>query len=126
VTVHRGHGMVALAVLAGLSPAEAAVTVAGSVGDSGKYLVSGTPVSGPATAIVKFTFRTLTPGARLSLCAGTLADFESGRCAIHLASSEGPDAMFLSIVDLRTLGGKMLYVSRGGGAGNARFELTAE
>jgi hypothetical protein len=54
------------------------ITITGSVGSSGKYLVTGLPVDTTANAVLKMAFENNTSGTNLGLFAGTGADFESG------------------------------------------------
>jgi len=97
-----------------------------TVGASGKFLVTGMPVSGPTSAIVKLVFGNLTSGTNLELCAGSTADFSSGTCALSLSSSGGPGFNFLTIVDLAQLNGKVLFVKRAVGTAASKFSLTVE
>jgi hypothetical protein len=106
--------------------ANAAVQITDTVGTSGKFLVTGMPVSGPAPAVVKLVFGNLTSGTNLELCAGSSADFSSGACPIRLSSSGGPGFNFLTIVDLAQLNGKILYVKRVVGTAASKFSLTVD
>ena len=128
--MRNGIGKLAALALLGLfatsAPGNAAVQITGTVGTSGKYLVTGMPVSGPASGVVKLVFGNLTSGTNLQLCAGTAADFGSGTCALDLSSSGGPGFNFLTIVDLAQLNGKVLFVKRAVGTATARFSLTVE
>ena len=105
--------------------AEGAVEVTGTVGSNGKYLLSGTSLSGPSSAIVNFAFQNLTSGTNLPLCAGSTADFQAGTCATELASSGGPGFTFLSIVDVGSLNGKVWLINRNVGTA-AKFAVVAE
>ena len=106
--------------------AHAAIQITDTVGPSGKFLVTGMPVSGPANAIVKMVFGNLTSGTNLELCAGSTADFNSGTCALTLSSSGGPGFNFLTIVDVGQLNGKVLFVRRAVGTATAKFSLTVD
>jgi len=106
--------------------ADAAMQITDTVGASGKFLVTGMPVSGPTSAIVKLVFGNLTSGTNLELCAGSTADFSSGTCALSLSSSGGPGFNFLTIVDLAQLNGKVLFVKRAVGTAASKFSLTVE
>jgi hypothetical protein len=108
------------------SGVDAAVSISGIVGASGKFLLTGMPVTGNAPAVLKMTFENRTAGTNLNLCAGTTADFGSGACPINLSSSGGPGFRFLTIVDTATLSGKVLYVKRAVGTTAAEFVLTVE
>ena len=112
----------------GLAPerAHAAVQVTDTVGTSGKFLVTGMPVSSPASAVIKIVFGNLTSGTNLQLCAGSDADFGSGTCTLPLSSSGGPGFNFLTIVDLAQLNGKVLFVKRAVGTAASKFFLTVE
>lgn len=104
--------------------AAAAVVISGTVGASGMYLVTGLPVQGAAPAMIKFTFENRTAGTHLQLCAGDGSDFSG--CTMILANSSGPGFRFLTIVDMPTLSGKVLYVRRGSGTAPSTFVLTVE
>lgn len=111
------------------SGVDAAVSISGIVGASGKYLLTGMPVTGTAgtaPAVLKMTFENRTAGTNLNLCAGTTADFVTGACPMSLASSGGPGFRFLTIVDTLTLSGKVLYVKRAVGTAASEFALTVE
>ena len=53
------------------------VTIIGTVGSSGKYLVTGMPVASKAHTPLKITFENNTGGTNLGLWAGSLAAFET-------------------------------------------------
>jgi len=106
--------------------AAAAVVISGTVATSGKYMVSGIPVTGTAPAMIKLTFENRTAGTNLYLCAGTGGDFAAGGCPMALATSGGPGFRFLTIVDMPTLSGKVLYVKREVGTAASTFVLTVE
>jgi hypothetical protein len=109
-----------------LQTADAAVQVTDTVDTSGKFLVTGMPVSGPASGFIKIVFGNLTSGTNLELCAGSTADFSSGTCALSLSSSGGPGFNFLTVVDLAQLNGKVLFVKRAVGTAASKFSLTIE
>src|SRR5215471_16137386 len=114
-----GMVLITLALLAG--PAKqsfAATTITGTVGISGKYLVTGAPVSA-STGLLKLSFENHTSGTNLELCAGTAADFSSGTCAMVLSDSGGPGFVFLTILDAAQLSGKVVFVRRVVGATNS-------
>lgn len=107
--------------------ADAAVVITGTVGSSGKYLVSGAPISvKKEDGIIKITFESRTAGSNLSLCVGTLENFDSNTCASELVSSGGAGFVFLSIVDVEELNGKVFFVKRNVGSGNSEFTITME
>jgi hypothetical protein len=120
----------ALALGALSTAASAAVTVTDTVGPSGKFLLSGNPVTATGTeargTVIKIVFGNLTAGTNLQLCAGTSADFSSGACPIPLSDSGGPGFSFLTITDLTPIVGKVIYVLRVVGSANAQFQLTVE
>jgi hypothetical protein len=105
---------------------QAAVTITGTVGSSGAYLVSGSPVNYGTHAVLKITFEDQTSGTNLALCAGTAADFTAQKCTIRLSDSGGPGFNFLTIVDAATLNGMAVYVLRDVGSANAKFTLSVE
>jgi hypothetical protein len=59
----------------------ASTTITGTVGPSGKYLVTGAPVTTTAVTVLKFSFENQTSGTNLELCAGSAADFSAGTCS---------------------------------------------
>jgi len=108
--------------------AQALTTITGTVGSTGKYLLTAAPVSVTANAVLKMTFEieTTTGGVNLELCAGNGEDFASGACPTRLGDSGGPGFNFLSIVDAAGLNGKILYVIRAVGVNPASFRFTIE
>lgn len=101
------------------------LTVTGTVGSSGKYLISGSAIC-HGHGCLKLVFENKTSGTNLSLHAGLLSDFNSGAQAQRLSDSGGPGFMFLTITDVHTLAGKFLYVIREVGSADAQFQLTVE
>ena len=121
-----GIVLVTLALLAVTAKqAFAVTTITGTVGISGKYLVTGAPVSA-TTGLLKLSFGNHTAGTNLELCAGTTADFSAGTCAMTLSDSGGPGFTFLTIIDAAKLSGKILFVLRAVGAVNSQFALSVE
>jgi hypothetical protein len=104
----------------------ATTTITGTVGATGKYLVSGSPVTTTTAAVLKISFENSTAGTNLELCAGSAADFGAGNCPTRLSDSGGPGFVFLTIVDTPALAGKFIYVIRAVGIANASFRLTIE
>ena len=104
----------------------AATTITGTVGISGKYLVTGAPVTTTAVTVLKLSFENNTPGTNLELCAGTAADFAAGTCSVRLSDSGGPGFVFLTITDTTQLSGKIIFVQRAVGIAAATFELIVE
>src|SRR5215470_13250906 len=90
-------------LLAVTGNAFAFIIVTGTVGPSGKYLVSGMPVTTTTATVLKLSFENKTSGTNLELCAGTPADFASGTCSIRLSDSGGPGFVFLTITDTSQL-----------------------
>jgi hypothetical protein len=121
-----GIVLTALALLAvPTRQALAATTITGTVGVSGKYLVTGAPVLATA-GLLKLTFENRTSGTNLELSAGTLADFTAGTCAMQLSDSGGPGFTFLTIIDAAKLSGKVIFVRRAVGVANSLFAITVE
>ena len=104
----------------------ASTTITGTVGPSGKYLVTGAPVTATTATMLKISFENKTPGVNLELCAGTAADFASGTCSIRLSDSGGPGFVFLTITDTSQLSGKIIFVQRAVGIAPSTFVLTVE
>jgi hypothetical protein len=119
-----GITLTALALLAiPTRQALAATTITGTVGVSGKYLVTGAPVLA-TSGLLKLAFENRTAGTNLELCAGTTADFSAGTCAMQLSDSGGPGFTFLTIIDAAKLNGKVIFVRRAVGVANSLFALT--
>jgi hypothetical protein len=104
----------------------AATTITGTVGATGKFLVTGAPVTTTTAAVLKISFGNDTGGTNLALCAGTIADFVSNHCALQLSDSGGPGFTFLTIVDTPALAGKVIFVLREVGVATSTFTLTIE
>jgi hypothetical protein len=104
----------------------ASTTITGTVGTSGKYLISGAPVTTTTGAVFKISFGNLTAGTNLELCAGTAAEFAAGTCTTRLSDSGGPGFVFLTIVDTPALSGKFIYVLRAVGTADSGFRMTIE
>lgn len=102
------------------------IAIKGSVGPSGKYLVTGMPVDTKTHTVLLITFENNTLGTNLSLCAGSDADFAAGTAAIRLSDSGGPGFQFLTIVDSDRLSGKIIYVLREVGTADSHFTLNIE
>jgi hypothetical protein len=104
----------------------ASTTITGIVGDSGKYLVTGAPVTATTATVLKLSFENKTSGTNLELCAGTAADFAAGTCSIRLSDSGGPGFVFLTITDTSQLSGKIIFVQRAVGSTASEFVLTVD
>jgi hypothetical protein len=104
----------------------ASTTITGTVGPSGKYLVTGTPVTTTSVTVLKLSFENKTSGTNLELCAGTSADFAAGACSIRLSDSGGPGFVFLTITDTSQLSGKIIFVLRAVGITPSNFAFTVE
>jgi hypothetical protein len=104
----------------------ASTTITGTVGSTGKYLVTGAPVATATATTLKISFENRTPGTNLELCAGTAGDFAAGTCSIRLSDSGGPGFVFLTITDTSQLAGKIIFVQRAVGFASAEFSLTVE
>lgn len=102
------------------------VTIVGTVGTSGKPLVTAVPVASAAHTPLKITFENNTGGTSLSLWAGSAADFEKGNSGTVLSGSGGPGFTFLTIIDAGDLNGQMLYVQQEAGTGNSGFTINIE
>jgi len=102
------------------------ITITGSVGADGKYLVTGMPVDTKAHAVLKLTFENNTAGTNLALCAGTDADFSAGTAGIRLSDSGGPGFVFLTIIDTHKLAGLIIYVLREVGSAVSQFTLNID
>jgi hypothetical protein len=102
------------------------ITITGTVGTNGKYLLTGIPVDTTTPAVLKLTFENNTAGTNLTLCAGTIADFNAGNTATLLSSSGGPGFIFLTIIDAQKLAGKAIYVLRAVGTAASQFTLNID
>ena len=101
-------------------------TITGTVGSSGKYLVTGMPVDTKSHAVLKIAFENNTSGTNLGLFAGTDAQFASGSGGLQLSDSGGPGFQFLTIIDTHKLSGKIIFVRREIGSANSQFTLTVD
>ena len=99
------------------------ITITGSVGASGKYLVTGMRVQTTSNAVLKITFENNTAGTNLELDAGTFGD---GTPEMILSSSGGPGYQFLTIIDANKLAGKDIYVRRKVGTLVSKFTINIE
>jgi hypothetical protein len=106
--------------------AQAMITITGTVGSSGKYLVTGAPVNVQIHSVLKIAFENRTAGTNLGLFAGTEAEFASGTGGTALSGSGGPGFQFLTITDTHTLSGKIMFVRRAVGTADSQFSLTVE
>ncbi len=102
------------------------ITIAGTVGSSGKYLVTGVPVNSTSATPLKISFENNTAGTNLALYAGPIASFASGTGATQLSDSGGPGFVFLTIIDAAKLAGMVIFVQRAVGTANAQFTLTID
>lgn len=102
------------------------ITVTGTVGSSGKYLVTGFPVDTQTHTVLKIAFENNTSGTNLGLFAGTGAEFASGSGGTQLSDSGGPGFQFLTIIDTQKLLGKIIFVRREVGSADSKFTLTVE
>jgi uncharacterized membrane protein YgdD (TMEM256/DUF423 family) len=104
----------------------ASTTITGTVEASGKYLVTGAPVTTTAVTVLKLSFENKTSGTNLELCAGTATDFAAGTCSVRLSDSGGPGFVFLTITDTSQLSGKIIFVQRAVGNTASTFALTID
>jgi len=102
------------------------ITITGTVGSSGKYLVTGIPVDTQTHTVLKIAFENNTAGTNLALFAGTDAEFASGTGGTQLSDSGGPGFIFLTIIDTQKLSGKVIFVRRAVGSANSQFTLTVD
>jgi len=102
------------------------ITITGTVGSSGKYLVTGMPVNTKTHTVLKIAFENKTSGTNLGLFAGTDANFSAGTGGLQLSDSGGPGFQFLTIIDTHKLSGKIIYVLREVGSADSQFSLTIE
>jgi hypothetical protein len=102
------------------------ITITGTVGSSGKYLVTGMPVDTEAHAVLRIAFENNTSGTNLALFAGTDAEFASGSGGTQLSDSGGPGFQFLTIIDTHKLAGNIIFVRREVGSADSQFTLTVE
>jgi hypothetical protein len=102
------------------------ITITGTVGSSGKYLVTGMPIDTEAHAVLRIAFENNTSGTNLALFAGTDAEFASGSGGTQLSDSGGPGFQFLTIIDTHKLAGNIIFVRREVGSADSQFTLTVE
>src|ERR1700746_2131791 len=104
----------------------AMINLTGTVGGSGKYLVTGIPIDTKTHTVLKFVFENKTAGTNLALFAGTDANFAAGTGGLQLSDSGGPGFQFLTVIDTHKISGKLLYVLRQVGTADSSFSLTVE
>jgi len=102
------------------------ITITGTVGSSGKYLLTGMPVNTKTHTVLKIAFENKTGGTNLALCAGTVANFAAGKAGMQLSDSGGPGFQFLTIIDTHKLAGKIIYVLQAVGSANSQFTINIE
>jgi hypothetical protein len=102
------------------------ITIAGTVGSSGKYLVTGSAVNSKAQTPLKIAFENKTGGTNLALWAGTINDFNTGNAGTRLSDSGGPGFAFLTVIDAADLNDQILYVQREVGTADAQFTLSID
>jgi hypothetical protein len=102
------------------------ITITGTVGSSGKYLVTGIPIDTQTHTVLKIAFENNTSGTNLGLYAGTVAEFTSGTGGTQLSDSGGPGFQFLTIIDTHKLSSKIIFVRRDVGSMNSFFTLSVE
>jgi hypothetical protein len=102
------------------------ITITGTVGPSGKYLVTAIPVKTTSTTLLKLSFENNTAGTNLALFSGTNANFTSGTGGTQISDSGGPGFTFLTILDAKALSGKVLFVKREVGAAASTFTLVVD
>jgi hypothetical protein len=121
-----GPLFIVFALFAATGNAFASTTITGFVGPSGKYLVTGAPVTATTATVLKLSFENLTSGTNLELCAGTAADFASDTCSTRLSDSGGPGFVFLTITEASQLSGKFIFVLRAVGITTSEFRLIVD
>jgi hypothetical protein len=99
------------------------ITITGTVGANGKYLVTSMPVQTTSNAVLKITFENNTAGTNLELDAGNFADATP---QMRLNGSGGPGYQFLTIIDANKLSGKDIYVHRAVGTATSKFTINIE
>jgi hypothetical protein len=104
----------------------AMITITGTVGSSGKYLVTSIPVKSNIDAVLKLSFENNTSGTNLALFAGTGAQFASGTGGTQISDSGGPGFRFLTITDTATFSGLELFVRRVVGSADSKFTLVVD
>jgi hypothetical protein len=102
------------------------ITITGTVGSSGKYLVTGTPVDTKTHSVLKLSFENLTAGTNLQLCSGSGANFTAGTAGFQLSDSGGPGFVFLTIIDTHKLANQLIYVLRAVGSADSQFRLVVD
>jgi hypothetical protein len=102
------------------------ITITGTVGATGKYLVTSIPVNTTGGALLKLSFENNTEGTNLALFSGTSANFASGTGGTLLSDSGGPGFTFLTIIDAKALSGQVLFVKREVGTAVSTFTLIVD
>jgi hypothetical protein len=101
---------------------KAMLTITGVVGPTGKYLVTGVPISLPPNVPVKIAFECNTAGVNVALEFGTTAQFTAGT-GTQISDSGGPGFQFLTLLNSSQLAGQVLWVRRAVGSTNAAFTV---
>jgi len=101
------------------------LTITGTVGSNGKYLVSGIQVGKVPDTLLKITFENNTSGTNLELCYGSWEDFEAGT-GTRINGSGGPGYRFLTLINAKQLVNKNIYVLRKVGTANSQFTVNVE
>lgn len=102
------------------------ISITGTVGGTGKYLLTGIPVDTQTHTVLKIAFENKTSGTNLGLFAGTDAEFASGTGGLQLSNSGGPGFQFLTIIDTHKISGKAIFVRREVGSADSEFVLNVE
>jgi hypothetical protein len=103
------------------------VAITGTVGSSGRYLVSGASISATVPhTLLKIVFENKTAGTNVGLFAGTLAQSAEATGGTQLSDSGGPGFQFVTLVDTASLAGQVLFVRRLVGTAAAAFVLQME
>jgi hypothetical protein len=102
------------------------ITITGTVGPNGKYLVTSIPIKTKVDAVLKISFENNTSGTNLALFAGTNAEFASGTGGTQISDSGGPGFRFLTIIDTARLSGLELFVRRAVGSAASDFTLVVD
>jgi hypothetical protein len=102
------------------------ITITGTVGSSGKYLVTGMPVDTETHDVLRIAFENNTSGTNLGLFAGTDAQFASGSGGSSYLTRAVQGFQFLTIIDTHKLSGQIIFVRREVGSADSQFTLTVE
>jgi hypothetical protein len=110
-------GVVGVFFMVGPISSALAIDIQGQISKQ-KQLVTGMSISTKVKTLMKIKFAgfQLPAGQSLTLCAGTMKDFQVGDCPLILSTISADEGPYLSIIDTSQVLGKDLYILCDGSA----------